>query len=432
MISFSRLTRKSLTAEQEALTWESSSGWPGHGQNRRDRPMRAAEALKISAFYRAVDLRSDSIGRLPAAVKDLNVRREVAGHYLGPVLWEKPNEAMGPFVYKKLVEYQRLVLGNAYVWIYRDRNGRPAELLPLPPGTCTPYIQPGSGTLWYIAQDPKTHDLYKLYPADLLHYKGFSTNGIEGRSLLGQASRTLDVAACRDIYEQDIYRNGGRPSGVLLTKTDLSKKPDKVTADGEKISYRDIIRREWDHIYTGPGNSMRTAVLDNDLTYTPISMSNTDAQFVENKAVSVADIARFTGVPLYLLYSGKESFESNSANGVEYVKYTIQPAVTQYEEEDSLKLLTISERARGLWVCRNMMAELRGDTAARKDFYRVALDEGFMSVNEVRRLEDLPDISCGDEYNASLNYVPRSAWPELSRLRALSGKREEKQTDEGA
>lgn len=430
MISFARLTWKSLTAEQEAVTWESSSGWSGHGQNRRDRPMRAQEALKISAFYRAVDLRSDSIGRLPVLVKDLNVRREVAGHYLGPVLWEKPNEAMGPFVYKKLVEYQRLVLGNAYVWIYRDRNSRPAELLPLPPGTCKPYIQPGSGKLWYIAQDPKTNQLYKLYPDDLLHYKGFSTNGIEGRSLLGQAARTLDVAASRDIYEQDIYRNGGRPSGVLSTDTDLSKKSDLTTADGEKISYRDVIRREWEHIHTGPGNAMRTAVLDNSLKYTPISMSNSDAQFVENKAVSVADIARFTGVPLYLLYSGKESFESNSANGVEYVKYTIQPAVTQYEEEDSRKLLTTSERARGLWVCRNMMAELRGDTASRKEWYRTMRELGAYSVNDILRKEDEPDVPGGDAREASLNFVPLEDWPELSRLRAISKKKGEKQTDE--
>lgn len=425
MISFAKLTRKALTAEQESLTWESAAGWPGHAGKARDRPMGVADALKISAFYRAVDIRSDSIGRLPVKVENMTTRTEVRGHYLGPVLWERPNEAMAPFTYKKLVEYQRLVLGNSYVWMYRDRNGRTMELLPLPTGSCQPYVEPGSGKLWYVARDPKSGQMWRLDPMDILHYKGFSVNGIEGMSLLRMAARTLDVAASRDVYEQDVYRNGGRPSGVLSTDADLSDKKELVGDDGEAVSYRDIIRREWEHIHTGPGNAMRTAVLDNSLKYTPIAMSNADAQFVENKAVSVADIARFTGVPLYLLFSGKESFESNSANGVEYVKYTLQPAVTQYEEEDSKKLLTAGERRDGLWLPRNMMAELRGDIASRKEWYKAMREIGVFSVNDICRLEDLPDVPGGNCRQSSLNYVPLEAWPELSRLRALSGKREE-------
>lgn len=417
MISFQNIRVKALSAAQETLTWESPRGWFPAGRS-RDRPMREADALKISAFYRAVDLRSDSIGRLPAAVKDLTVRREVAGHYLGPVLWERPNEAMGPFVYKKLVEYQRLVLGNAYVWVYRDRDGRPAELLPLPPGTCRSYIQPDNGQLWYIAQDPKSLRLYRLHPEDILHYKGMSLNGIEGLSLLGQAARTLRVAQSRDQYEQDVYQNGGRPSGVLTTESDLSSKPDITMPDGTKVSYKDVVRQEWERVHTGPGNNMRVAVLDSSLKYMPISMSNADAQFVENKAVSVADIARFTGVPLYLLYSGKESYQSNSANGVEYVKYAIQPTVTQYEEEDSRKLLTASERARGLWVCRNMMAELRGDTASRKEWYKAMREAGAFSVNDILRLEDMPDVPGGDTRYASLNYYPLEDWAWEMRRRA--------------
>lgn len=424
MISF----RKAMSAGQEALTWEKPDGWFPGGKS-RDRPVRSSEALKISAFYRAVDLRSDSIGRLPVTVKDLNARREVEGHYLGRVLWERANEAMTPFVYKKLVEYQRLVLGNAYVWVYRDRNGRPVELLPLPPGTCKPYIQPDNGKLWYIATNPKTGEPYRLDPMDMLHYKGFSTDGIEGRSLLAQAARTLRVAESRELYERDMYLNGGRPSGVLKTTADLSGKEDIEREDGTKISYKDTVREEWERVHSGPGNAMRVAVLDNALEYTPIAMSNSDAQFVESKTISVADIARFTGVPLYLLFTGKESFESNSANGIEYVKYTLQPAVTQYEEEDSGKLLTASERERGLWLPRNMMAELRGDSASRREWYKAMIEIGAFSVNDVRRLEDAPDVPGGDERRASLNYVPLEDWPELSRQRAAGGKKEEKPSE---
>lgn len=428
MITFKTAAAAESTAPvspaQETLTWENPAGWFGPGHS-RDRPVDEATALKISAFYRAVDLRSDSIGRLPIKVKDIKTHQEVEDHHLGRVLWERPNEAMTPFVYKKLVEYQRLVLGNAYVWIYRDDTGRPVELLPLPPGMCHPYLQPDNGKLWYIATNPKTHEMHRLDPADVLHFKGFSRDGIEGMSLLGQAALTLRVARSRDEYERDIYLNGGQPSGVLSTTADLSDKAEITLPNGEKGSYQDYIRYKWEQIHTGAGNRMRVAVLDNSLEYKPIAMSMADAQLVESKDLGVADIARFTGVPLYMLYSGKESYQSNTANGIGYVKYTLQPTVTQYEEEMSGKLLTISERKARLWLQINMMAELRGDAKSRMESYRIQREMGTLSVNEIRALEDMPPVEGGDDHYASLNGVPLSDWAALSRRRAEPSKEED-------
>jgi HK97 family phage portal protein len=389
------------------------------GESRsRDAPPTTEEALKVSAFYRAIDIRSDSIGKLPVSVRNMNTKQEVRNHHLGPVLWERPNEAMTPFVYKKVVEYQRLVLGKSYVWIYRDsRTGRPVELIPLPPGSCSPQIEPGTGKLWYIAADPKTRQLYKLDPADILHYKGFTTNGVDSVSLLAYAAKVLHVAAARETYEQAVYENGGHPSGVLMTDADLSGKRELVLSDGTKSSYKDQVRKEWERVHGGPGNAFRTAILDNGLKYQALNMSNTDAQFVESKAVTVADIARFTGVPLNLLYTGKESYASNEQNSLDYVKYTIQPTVTQYEEEDSRKLLTASEREAGLWLPRNMMAELRGDSASRVAWYKGMRELGAYSVNDVLEKEDMPPVPGGDTRYASLNYAPLEDWAELSRNR---------------
>lgn len=420
MISYKRFARKGASLEdQGVLTWRTVFG---ESRGSRDSPPTPDEALKISAFYRAVDIRSDSIGKLPVKVKNLVSKQDMDDHYLGPVLWERPNEAMTPFVYKKLVEYQRIVLGKSYVWIYRDaRSGWPVELIPLPPGSCSPYIEPGSGKLWYIAQDPKSGQLYKLDPSDILHYKGFTTNGVDSVSLLTYAARVLNVSAVMDAYEESVYVNGGHPAGVLETDSDLSRKPDIDLGDGRKISYKDTIRREWERVHSGPGNAFRVAVLDNSLKFKALSMSNTDAQFVQSKNVTVADIARFTGVPLNLLYSGKESYASNEMNSLDFVKYTLQPAVTQYEEEDSRKLLTVSERKRGLWLQRNMMAELRGDTASRKEWYRAMREAGVFSVNDILALEDMSPVPGGDERYASLNYVPLSVWSELSRAKAGTG-----------
>ena len=145
MISYKRFARKGASLEdQGVLTWRTVFG---ESRGSRDSPPTPDEALKISAFYRAVDIRSDSIGKLPVKVKDLVSKRDMDDHYLGPVLWERPNEAMTPFVYKKLVEYQRIVLGKSYVWIYRDaRSGWPVELIPLPPGSTTRALPPTAWT----------------------------------------------------------------------------------------------------------------------------------------------------------------------------------------------------------------------------------------------------------------------------------------------
>lgn len=120
------------------------------------------------------------------------------------------------------------------------------------------------------------------------------------------------------------------------------------------------IRVEWEKRHAGPANAHRIAVLDYGLKYTPISISNKDAQFVEQSELSVQDLARFFGVPLYKLQAGKQSYESNEQNAIEYVVSTLHPIVTQYEEELTWKLLTSSEIARGLEIRMNMMAELRG------------------------------------------------------------------------
>lgn len=414
MISFKHLSARKSADVPEALTWKDVYG-TSRG-SARDSPVSAKDALKISAFYRAVDIRSDSIGKLPVKVKDTVTRQECKDHYLVPVLQVAPNEAMTPFVYRKLVETRRLILGNSYVWIYRDGYGHPLETLPLPPGSCNPYIEPSTGKLWYIAQDPKTGQLYKLHPEDILHYKGVSLDGITGLSLLSQAARVLRVEESRDQYEYAVYQNGGHPAGVLQTDSDLSLRSVK-RPDGTSVNYRDTIRKEWDRIHAGPGNAFRVAVLDNGLKYTPISMSNADAQFVQSKAVTVEDIARFTGVPQNLLFTGKQSYNSNEQNSLDYVKYTLQPTVIQYEEEDSRKLLTVSEQGAGLWLERNMMAELRGDTASRMAWHRGMREIGAISVNEIREKEDMGPVPGGDGLYASLNYVPLADWAELSRRR---------------
>ena len=335
------------------------------------------------------------------------------------MLWERTNEAMSPFVFFRLAECQRLLRGNAYAWIYRDGYGEPVELIPLPPSTCEPVIEPGTGRLWYLAAEPKSGRMYKLSPADILHFKAYSPDGIKGVSVLHRARQTLEVAAAAQRYEQALYENGGRPSGILKAATNLGGTT--TLPDGTEISVKDYIRREWDKIHAGPGNGFRTAVLDLGMEYQAISMNNSDAQFVQNKAVTIADIARFFGVPLYKLGEGHQAFNSNEQNNIEFCVNTIQPIVTQMEFEETGKLLTIGDRRRGLEVRHNMMALLRGDSASRMNVYRTLREVSVYSPNDICALEDMPPVPGGDTRYSSLNYVPLEDFRELSRARNIAG-----------
>lgn len=411
-----RLGRLKTTAP--GLSLESADGWFPVSHRRE---LTADAAMKISAVSACMEIISNAIGMLPVYIMDSGSKARLGDHPLGRVLWERTNEAMSPFVFFRLMECQRLLRGNAYAWIYRDGYGEPIELIPLPPATCEPVIEPGTGRLWYLAAEPKSGRMYRLSPADILHFKAYSPDGIKGVSVLHRARETLATAAAAQRYEQALYENGGRPSGVLKAATDLGGTT--TLPDGTEISMKDYIRREWDKIHAGPGNGFRTAVLDLGMEYQPISMNNNDAQFVQNKAVTIADIARFFGVPLYKLGEGKQSYSSNEQNSIEFCVNTIQPIVTQMEFEETGKLLTISDRRRGLEVRHNMMALLRGDSASRGNWYRTMREIGVYSPNDICALEDMPGVPGGDTRYSSLNYVPLEDFRELSRLRNAGGRK---------
>lgn len=263
----------------------------------------------------------------------------------------------------------------------------------------------------------------KLDREDVLHYKAYTRDGIRGVSVLSRAAEVIGAGRAAQEYELAYYRNGGHPAGILTTQADLGGYVTVKDADGTErvISKKDRLREEWEKIHAGPSKGHRIAVLDLSAEYKPLSISNREAQFVEGKEISVKDIARFFGIPLYKLQEGKQAYSSNEQNAIEYVVSTLHPIVSQYEEEQTWKLLTDTELADGLELRINMMAELRGDFATRGAWHKGMRETGVFSVNDIRALEDLPDVEGGDERYASLNYVPLRSWAELSRQRAEKG-----------
>ena len=380
-------------------------------------------ARKLSAVDRCIELLSDSMGKLPCFIMDNRTRERVDLPQLR-LLNVRPNEAMTPFIRKKVLETSRQVNGNGYDWIVRNpRTGRIDELIPVPGNLVEPW-QDISGRVWYTVTHPWTGEPMVLPNEDICHYKAATRDGLKGVATLRRASETIASARAQQQYELSFYESGGQPSGVLETDSPLGgyakDRDGKVLtrADGSAVTRKDQLRSEWEKVHAGPRNGHRVAILDYGLKYKPISASNADAQFVESKEVSIRDIARYFGIPLYKLQEGKQAYGSNEQNAIEYVVGTLHPIITQYEEEMTWKLLSMSQVDAGLEIRINMMAELRGDTSARGKWYQIMLQEGVFSVNHVLALEDLPDVPGGEHRRASLNYVPAEDWPELSRLRA--------------
>ena len=408
-------TRKAVTPA--ALV---AAGYPAAGSEDPE-----TYARKLSAVDRCIEILSDSMAKLPNFVTNAHTRERI-DHPILRLLNVRPNEAHSPSVMKKVVETSRLMTGNGYLWICRSaRTGRVEELIPVPGHLVEPWKDVG-GRIWYTVTHPLTGEPMVLPQEDICHVKTASRDGLRGISPLRRAADTLAEARAAQMYNRSFYENGGQPSGVLQTDSDLGGylmgpdgKPMK-RPDGSLVTKKEALRSDWEKVHAGPSNSHRLAILDLGLKYTPIAASNQEAQFIENKEVSIRDIARYFGIPLYKLGEGKESYSSNEQNAIEYVVGTLHPIVTQYEEEQTWKLLTDRELAAGLEIRINLLAELRGDTEARGRWYQIMLQEGPFSVNDVRALEDLPDIPGGDFHRASLNYVPLEEWAELSRIRAES------------
>lgn len=322
-----------------------------------------------------------------------------------------------------MVEGNRLSGGNGYEWIVRNpRTGRPVELIPLPWELVHPF-KDRNGVVWYGVSHPDTGEPMVLSGQDVCHYKGYTHDGLTGISVLRRASEVISAGRAAQQYEESYFLNGGQPSGVLYTDTDLSGTVKRTKADGSEVDVpiRDIIRAEWEKVHAGPNNAHRVAILDHGLKYSGTTISNVDAQFVESKAVTVEDIARFYGVPLSKLYAGKQAYNSNEQNAIDYVVSTLHPIVTQYDQERTYKLLLDSEIAQGLRLRANMMVELKGDFQSRSAWYKAMREIGAFSVNDILGLEDQPAVEGGDERYASLNYVPLSLWRQLSIKRNENG-----------
>lgn len=412
MIYRSKTAQPPAPAENDAgriLTLANPDGWGLSGTISED------SAMKLSAVYACVTYLCDFVSALPIYVWDGDRRQRVKGHPLNSLLNVRPNEFQSPSTFMRYLFSSAIFRGTGYAYISRNpSSAKPVELLPLSSDHMLSWLDGNKPR--YLYTMPKTGEQFRFDAQDILHITFDVGDGFNGKGIMKHASQTLSRATSADEYEAAVYRNHSKPGGILHTDNDLGGPSAALDKDGNPISKKENIRRAWERAHSGD-NAFRVAILDNGLKYEPIKIDAYDASFIAAKDVSVADIARFFGVPLHALGAGKQSYSSNEQNSMEFIQGRGLAIIRAFEEEYSYKLLLDSELDRNMRIKFNLDGRMRGDTAARAAFYGKMREIGAYSVNDILALEDKPDVPGGDVHYASLNFVPLELFEMLSKLR---------------
>ena len=348
----------------------------------------AETALTFSAVWAAMRLLSESISTLPVGV----FRRENNGDNievssdLSFLVKYQPNTYQNKITFYERIIMDMLSDGNSYVQIVRNRNGRVIELLPLNYGDVDTYTL--DNKLYYSDEKSgETHD-----SDNILHFKMITgPDGITGLSPIEQCRKAIGWGMDVQEYSSTFFKNGGKLSGVLESDRALSEQA------------VDRLRSSFNKNYGTLSGANQTAVLEEGLKYKSISVTPDQAQFLASRQFSVEEVARIFGIPPHLLRDlSKSSFNNIEMQSQEFVSYSLMPFLTKIELEMSLKLFRRNNVGRE-YIKFNVNGLLRGNVKDRADYYKTAITNGWMSVNEVRQKEDLNRIEDGDNNYLQMN-----------------------------
>lgn len=351
-------------------------------------------ALKYGAVWACVSVISKAIAILPWCVyqKTRTGQKEDTSHGMYWLLHNQPNPEMSPYQFKHLLMSHVLTWGNAYCEIERDNMNRPLWLWPITPDRVTPD-RDETGALFYRVRNSGAAQS-ELDPADVLHLRGLGFDGLVGYSPIRYAAETIGLGMATEQFGSSFFGNGASPSLVLMHPRSLS---DEAIQNLEKS----VQRR------TGGRNAHRPFVAEEGMKVEKLSVAPEEAQFIQSRNVTVLDICRWYGVPPHKLAAlDRATFNNIEHQEIEFVTDTIQPWVTQLEEEVNLKCF--GRQQRGVYYTKlNMAALLRGDLKTRYEAYQIGHTNGWLSANDIRALEDMNPITNGNMYLVPANMTTR-------------------------
>lgn len=341
-------------------------------------------AERLSPIAAAHRIFTGSMSMLPIQLRQKvnGERREVSLQQLDYILHVRFNEKMSPALGKKIIASQAFWYGLGAAYIERDGYGNVVGLIPLQTAGYQYFKDYSTGQEWYAFNSDGEYR--KFQPSELLLCFFESYDGKYGKGLLDLAKETISTDSASQRYLRKFYTNGGRLSGIL-----------EIDADANKAT-RDTVRAEFENYASGMDNTFKVAVLDKGFKYTSLGISQADAQFMESRAFSVAEISRFTGIPEFMLQSGKQSYSSNEQQQINFVMTSLMQHVVQWEQEWAYKLYSEAQLLSGYYMRFNVSALMRGDDASRAKFYQMMIFCGVLCQDECRAMEERNPIPNGN------------------------------------
>ena len=360
-------------------------------------------AMQMTAVYSCVRILAEAIAGLPLHVYRYNSdggKAMALDHPLYRLLHDEPNPEMSSFVFRETLMTHLLLWGNAYAQIIRNGKNEIVALYPLMPNKMS-VDRDESGHLYYTYYRGSDEAIKNkefavtLQPSDVLHIPGLGFDGLVGYSPIAMAKNAIGMAIACEEYGAKFFANGAAPGGVLEHPGTI-KDPQRV-------------RESWQSTFGGSGNANKIAVLEEGMKYTPIGISPEQAQFLETRKFQINEIARIFRVPPHMVGDlEKSSFSNIEQQSLEFVKYTLDPWVIRWEQSIQRSLLSRDEKA-VYFVKFNLEGLLRGDYQSRMNGYAIGRQNGWMSANDIRELENLDRISAedgGDLYLINGNMLP--------------------------
>lgn len=354
----------------------------------------ADTAMRISTVFACVRLRSGTIASLPvgAYVRRGRVRLSYAAAYGETPAWLiKPNPEQTRLEFFEQMITSMDLRGDAFILTVRDDMGDVIEVYVLHPDKVRIIRRPGE-PIYYEYKESRTGDVMYLTTRDILHIPAFLLPGeIRGRSPIEACRMVVGGALAADTYAASYFGNAANPGGVIEVPGEM---------DQEQVEDLAI---NWNIAHSGPYKAGKIGILTGGGSFKPLSINASDAQLLEARKFGVEEIARIFNVPISLLghpVAGAMSFASVEAQNLSFVQHSLRPLLERIEQ--ALSTLLPEQDA---FIRFNLDALLRGTTIERFDAYTKGLREGFMSLNDVRSMEDMTPIEDGDQYRVPLQNI---------------------------
>lgn len=347
-----------------------------------------SSAMTISGYYRGVMYLSSQIAKLPMHIK--NSKNEVIDNNISFLLNVQPNPETTAYHLKLFLIQCAINTGHGYAEIVRTPDGRPHELWPLNPKRVTP-VRNDNGDLFYqVYEGGSTGQTIYLKPEEILIIRNIHTkDGFQGEATIAYAMEALGISLGADRFANGLYANGGLPSGVLTHQGTLSTEAYNRLAESWKKT-------------VGGRKTGATAILEEGVTYTPVSHSPELLQFIETRKFSVVEIARFLGVPPIKLFD----MDSAKYGNMEQVQLEVATDILDawarnIESEIDVKLL--KGRRAGQRCEMDLYAVFRGDMSTRSTYFQKMMQSASMTPNEIRTREGMAPYKDGDRFFIASN-----------------------------